>query len=142
VRSRKSYSLNPILTDRCPTPGPKTEDSISDLPVPPDTLLSSVHGMETCESSDGALKDISSPHSPGERNEKGGKRDGHNENERMDETDCVDGSVTVTETTGVRDSPKRIADCAGLYESDKRAHRLKKIRCADKCAGLYCRGRV
>ena len=40
------------------------------------TLLSSVHGMETCELSDGALKDIPPYHSPGEGN-KEGKRDGH-----------------------------------------------------------------
>lgn len=142
MRSRKSHSLNPILTDRCLTLDPKTKDSISDSSVPLDTLLSLIHCIETCESSNNALKDISSPHSSSERNKKRGKRDGHNGDERVDKAGCVDESITVTRITGVRDSFKRTTNRASLYESNERAHKSKKIQYASECASLHCRERV
>ncbi len=63
-----------------------------------------MHGIQTCESSDGALKDITPHHSLGEGEEKGGKRDGHKGEERKDGAGCANGLMTATGATGIEDS--------------------------------------
>lgn len=90
-------------------------------------LLSSMHDIQICELSDDALKDITSYHSFDKIEEKGGKRDGHKEEEQENEAKCAKELMTITSVIDIGDSFKRTTNNVGLNEDNKRTHRSKKI---------------
>jgi len=50
--------------------------------------------------------------------------------------------VSAKGATNTQDSYKRTADNTGLNKGGESTNRSEKVRCADECIALHCRGRV
>jgi hypothetical protein len=111
---------------RCPIFHEKTIDSISDRPRPPrDTLLSSTHDEQTCESSDGPRRNMESDHPAGEGEGDGTKvRDKGAEWEDKEE---FDGDWDKCKTPLLPSTKKRCRFAARERPPSQR--RIKRRRC-------------
>jgi len=118
----------------------KTEDSISDPPPRPDTLLSLVHDTQTC------FKNTEPHHSGGgkQQGDKGASCSTDNiiphslrsPVAMWSPTHFTDAEPETTAgATDIRNSFKRTADSACLNEDREGVHRLEKARRAGQCAG-------